>query len=248
MEVKEKKFDDRLLKLYSEIKEKCNKEFTDLTIVNNVYLIFQKLFENKDKKGTYVECGVFMGGTLMSAVNFAKDIDIDFNFIGADTFSGFPLTFQHNENDLPSKFIELYNSKLISEDHFNKIKKRTNNFIDISHLETKYFDNEFNSLFRFCDKKGVSLLKGKFEDSLVDFDKEIDILHIDCDLYESYLECLNKLYENVVVGGSIIFDEYYSHKYPGARIAVNEFFENKKGYFEKYITPEGFERWCFIKG
>ena len=173
MEIKEKKFDDRLLKLYSEIKEKCNKEFTDLTIVNNVYLIFQKLFENKDKKGTYVECGVFMGGTLMSAVNFAKDIDIDFNFIGADTFSGFPLTFQHNENDLPSKFIELYNSKLISEDHFNKIKKRTNNFIDISHLETKYFNNEFDSLFRFCDKKGVSLLKGKFENSLVDFDKEI---------------------------------------------------------------------------
>ena len=67
-------------------------------------------------------------------------------------------------------------------------------------------------------------------------------------MYESYLECLNKLYENIVVGGSIIFDEYYSHKYPGARIAVNEFFENKEGYFEKYITPDGFERWCFIKG
>ena len=84
MKVKEKKFDDKLLNLYSEIKEKCNEEFTDLKIVNNVYLIFQKLFENKDKRGTYVECGVFMGGTLMSAVNFAKDIDIDFNFIGAD--------------------------------------------------------------------------------------------------------------------------------------------------------------------
>ena len=65
MKVKEKKFDKRLLKLYSEIKEKCNKEFTDLTIVNNVYLIFQKLFENKDKRGTYVECGVFKGISLI---------------------------------------------------------------------------------------------------------------------------------------------------------------------------------------
>ena len=67
--------------------------------------------------------------------------------------------------------------------------------------------------------------------------------------YESTMlkSIVNKLYENVVIGGSIIFDEYYSHKYPGARIAVNEFFENKEGYFEKYITPEGFERWCFIK-
>ena len=250
MKVKEKQFDKRLLKLYSEIKEKCNKEFADLTIVNNIYLIFQKLLENKDKKGTYVECGVFKGGTLIPVVNFINfEIGMgNWNIIGADTFEGFPFSTKRHKNDLPSKFIELYDNELISEDHFNKAKNRTNNFIDISHLKTEYFDNNFNSLFNFCDAEGVSLLKGKFEDSLVGFDKDIDILYIDCDLYESYIECLNRLHKNVVVGGSIIFDEYYSHKYPGARIAVNEFFENKEGYFEKYITPEGFERWCFIKG
>ena len=250
MEIKEKKFDDRILKLYSEIKEKCNKEFTGLTIVNNIYLIFQKLLENKDKKGTYVECGVFKGGVLVPVVNFINsEIGMDnWNIIGADTFKGFPPSIEYNKNDLPTKFIELYNNKLISEDHFNKAKNRTNNFIDISHLKTEYFDENFNSLFNFCDEKDVLLLKGKFEDSLVDFDQDIDILYIDCDLYESYLQCFNMLYKNIVNGGSIIFDEYYSHKYPGARIAVNEFFEDKKGYFEKYITPEGFERWCFMKG
>ena len=117
----------------------------------------------------------------------------------------------------------------------------------------KYFDYDFSSLFKFCDKNGASLIKGKFENVLsslskaLEIDDKLNILYIDCDLYESYLECLNNLYDNVVDGGSIIFDEYYSHKYPGARIAVNEFFENKKGYFEKYKTPEGFERWCFVK-
>ena len=35
--------------------------------------LLQKLIENKDIKGKYVECGVFMGGTLMSAVNFTKE-------------------------------------------------------------------------------------------------------------------------------------------------------------------------------
>ena len=64
----------------------------------------------------------------------------------------------------------------------------------------------------------------------------------------SYKECLNLLYDKVISGGSIIFDEYYSHKYPGARIAIDEFFKGKTGHFEKYITPEGFERWCFVKG
>ena len=99
MEVKEKKFDNKLLKLYSETKEECNKEFINLNVVNNVYLIFQKLFENKDKRGTYVECGVFTGRTLMSAVNFAKESDINFNFIGVDTFEGFPTKIEYNISD-----------------------------------------------------------------------------------------------------------------------------------------------------
>ena len=54
MKIVEKKFDKELLNLYSKIKDKCNGEFTDLTIVNNVYLIFQKLIENKDIKGKYI--------------------------------------------------------------------------------------------------------------------------------------------------------------------------------------------------
>ena len=248
MKIVEKQFDKELLKLYSETKEKSNREFTDLKIVNNVYLIFQKLIENKNTNGNYVECGVFMGGTLMSAVNFAKENDINFNFIGVDTFEGFPTKIEHNENDLPQKFKDLYDNNSISKEHFEKAKDRTDNFNNISHLEPSYFDNDFSKLFKFCDKhKNVSLLKGTFSSTLNGFDKKINILHIDCDLYESYKECLNLLYENIVSGGSIIFDEYYSHKYPGARIAVDEFFEDKKGYLEKYITPEGFERWCFIK-
>ena len=251
--IKEKKFDEKLLTLYSEIKENCSKEFDNIKIVNNIFLIFQKLFENKDKKGNYVECGVFRGGTLIPAITFAKDNDIDFNFIGVDTFTGFPTTFQPNENDFPAKFIKVYEDGLISENHFNKAKERTNNFNDIRHLQPGYFNKNFNYLFDFCNKyDNVQLLKGQFKYILPNRyyfskDNKIDILHLDCDLYESYLDCLNMLYKNVVSGGSIIFDEYYSHKYPGARIAVNEFFEDKKGYFEKYITPEGFERWCFIK-
>jgi O-methyltransferase len=95
----------------------------------------------------------------------------------------------------------------------------------------------------------VSLIKGTFGEITPNFKNKISILHLDGDLYESYLTCLDNLYDNVVEGGTIIFDEYYSHKYPGARVAVDEFFENKKdeGYFEKYVTEEGHERWCFNK-
>ena len=234
--------------MFSETIDKFNNKKDNPKVVNNVYLIFQKLLENK--KGNYVECGVFMGGTLMSAVEFTKQNNIDFNFFGVDTFEGFPSVTEHNKNDLPNKFTDLYNDKLISKEHFLKAKERTNNFSDISHLEPPYFKSDFSFLFNFCKKNKVELLKGKFKNVLHYIDCDINILHIDCDLYESYLECLDRLYHNVVSGGCIIFDEYYSHKYPGARIAidaVNEFFKDKKGFFEKYITPEGFERWCFVK-
>ena len=93
----------------------------------------------------------------------------------------------------------------------------------------------------------IKLLKGTFEEVTPSFNEDIAILHLDGDLYKSYLTCLDNLYKNVIEEGVIIFDEYYSHKYPGARVAVNEFFENKNGYFEKYLTNEGHERWCFIK-
>jgi hypothetical protein len=249
MKIIEKKFNEEYLDLFENIKTKCYEEFPDLTIVNNIFLIFNKLLENKDNDGCYLECGVFRGGTLIPVINFIKtEIGIEnWDIIGVDTFSGFPSAKEHHSNDLPSKFTELYNDGLITKDHFQKAKIRTNNFKDISHLETKYFDYDFGDLFKFCNKNGVSLMKGKFEDILDDIERDISILYIDADLYESYLECLDKLYNNVVSGGSIIFDEYYSHKYPGARVAVDEFFKNKNGYFEKYKTLEGFERWCFIK-
>ena len=255
MKIVEREFSQKQLDLFLTIKNKCYENFDDLTIVNNIFLIFNKLLENKDKGGRYLECGVFRGGTLIPVINFIKsEIGMfKWDVIGVDTFSGFPSSKEHHPNDLPSKFTELYRDNLITKEHFEKAKIRTNNLKDISHLETEYFDYDFSSLFKFCDKNGASLIKGKFENVLsslskaLEIDDKLNILYIDCDLYESYLECLNNLYDNVVDGGSIIFDEYYSHKYPGARIAVNEFFENKKGYFEKYKTPEGFERWCFVK-
>ena len=248
-------FEVEELKTFNFIKQQSQTEFSELTVVNNVLLIMKKIQDSFKKAGTYVECGVFKGGTLIPVINYISSIEGSWNVIGADSFNGFPEkiksspkngSIQH-KNDLPSKFIELHNSEVISKDHYNKASDRTNGFTDVSHLKSEYFNADFTSLFNFCNINGVSLLKGKFKTSLEHFNGEIDVLYLDCDLYESYLEALSMLYSKVVIGGSIIFDEYYSHKYPGARIAVNEFFEDKKGYFEKYITSEKFERWCFIK-
>ena len=115
--------------------------------------------------------------------------------------------------------------------------------------DTDYFQIAESEAFKFSNnRKNVKLLKGYFSEVLPSYTDDIDVLFLDCDLYESYLDCLHNLYEQVVSGGVIIFDEYYSHKYPGARVAVNEFFDGRSdGWFERYTSPTGYHRWCWVK-
>jgi hypothetical protein len=70
---------------------------------------------------------------------------------------------------------------------------------------------------------------------------------LDCDLYVSYLKALEFIWPRLSKGGFIYLDEYFSLKFPGARLAVDEFFEgnNQIEWFHK--KEEGFERWWLIK-
>ena len=68
----------------------------------------------------------------------------------------------------------------------------------------------------------VRLVRGFFENTLPSYTGSIALLHLDCDLYESYRTCLNLLYDRVSPGGLIMFDEYEDETFPGARIAVDE--------------------------
>ena len=202
----------------------------------NNLLLLQKIKEIKS--GVFVQCGVFKGWTLVPALLYCEKYNYDIEFHGFDTFGGFPGDVVSNSNDEPTQFIDLFENGAIDQEHFDKAKERTNNFKGINHLSEEYFSDIGN----------VLTFESHFSNTTKNFNKEIDILHLDCDLYQSYLDVLNGLYKNVKQGGSIIFDEYYSLKYPGARIAVNEFFSSQPiNRFEKYITQDSFERWCVVK-
>ena len=222
----------------------------NITPGNNICLLMHKLLPVLGLRGDWVECGTFEGRTLLPIAQlFAKMprfAPLHKTIYGMDSFEGFPVS-KHHPNDLPERFKDLYKDKLISKDHFEKAKKRTKNFKSLDHLEGGDFEQVKDIFEKVKEYPNVRLIKGPFIDTTPNFVQPISLLHLDCDLYESYLTCLNNLYKNVVNKGVIVFDEYYSHKYPGARIAIDEFFEDKKGTFEYYVTSEGHERWCFIK-
>lgn len=237
-------YDKKLILEYI-TKAKENTKKYGLNAGNNVNLICEKLYTNPSLRGSYVECGVFQGNTLLTIAEFLRSIKQDRKIIGFDTFGGFPAVLDYR--DRPMFFTELLRQNLITQEHFEKARERTKNFTDESHLSTEYF-MDVGSLFNLAaDYKNIELVKGSFQDTLPKYKEDIALLFIDCDLYKSYLECLNNLYDQIVIGGIVVFDEYYSHKYPGARWAVEEFFADKHGHFEKQTTEDGFERVCFIK-
>ena len=73
--------------------------------------------------------------------------------------------------------------------------------------------------------------KGPFSKTVKNFfDKKkynISSANLDCDLYEGYKICLPIAYENLSKSGFIHLDEYFSFKYPGAKIACDEFFAER---------------------
>lgn len=66
---------------------------------------------------------------------------------------------------------------------------------------------------------------------------KIAILRLDTDWYESSKFELERLYDNVVLGGLIIFDDYYH--WEGQRMATNEFFTTRHLQYEFINTNNG---------
>ena len=69
-------------------------------------------------------------------------------------------------------------------------------------------------------------------------------IHLDGDIYESYVECLDRLYPCLAPGGVVVFDDYNPSKlpgvskWPGATRAVNEFFADRPESGERCDSRE----------
>jgi len=200
----------------SEIDEK----FHQLNIGNIGNIIYWlKYFEIvKNVPGDIVECGIGRGRSLLviSAINsiLNKDEGGERNVYGYDSFEGF---------SEPS----------IEDDSYRKPKKGEWSASPSGKYE---YSQEFIKLVlteAMVPVNNLKLTKGFFGDSLINHpNNPIAILHVDGDLYQSYIDTLQNLYPKVSKGGLIVFDDFLAQKddnerWPGARKAVEEFFGDK---------------------
>lgn len=96
------------------------------------------------------------------------------------------------------------------------------------------------------------IIEGDFQDTVPKFflDQNDDLFscNFDCDLYDRYKIVLPYVFERLVNKGYVHLDEYYSLKFPGARIACDEFCEANNIRPIKQMTPETeIEQWYLGK-
>lgn len=243
-------------------------EFNTLGIYNFTQqgpysFIFDFLFENQNElRGDILEAGTYRGKTALSLGIFLEQNELPGIVHGFDTFSGFP---KYSENDMPERFEELRELKLISDEHFSRVERlriiKSELYKQDFHPSSTsssgdFSNNSIDSLrakVQFLGLRNIQLHVGTFESTMNQKDAEglrFSLIFLDCDLYDGYMETLNYGWERLIPGGLVFLDEYYSLKFPGARIAVNEFFADKKGYEMLDVSDkvsDDFERWIIRK-
>lgn len=172
-------------------------------------------------EGCIVECGVFTGNFEHTCITELMSRNMRRHIYMYDTFSG--LT-EPSEYDHTCDNAVLF--KMSSEEVYNTWKSQVvdSNTNDWCNASLESVQARLNSTG--YPTEYLHYLVGDVMESLKDtqnITENIAILRLDTDWYESSKFELEQLYDKVVKGGLIIFDDYYH--WDGQRKATDDFFE-----------------------
>jgi len=170
---------------------------------------------SNDIPGSIVECGVWKGGSMMAvAYTLLKLNSQDRDLYLFDTFEGMsnPTSVDNSPGhcDARKKFEK------------TKIDANSSRWLNVSLDEVK------KAIYRTgYDVQKIHFVKGKVENTLPkNAPRNISILRLDTDWYESTRHELIHLFPLLSHGGVIIIDDYYF--WEGQRKAVDEYFSQNK--------------------
>lgn len=188
---------------------------------------FREMFETvRELEGDIVECGVSVGYGILIWSLLCELSDEQRQIYGYDSFSGFPASGEADRKK---------DNSFQTEEH---------GYASPPELVLKVLADGRASA-DFVDSH-IRLVRGYFEETVAKHNGDIALLHLDCDLHDSYVTCLTSLYSKVVSGGVILFDEYHDSNFPGAKQAIDAFFADKPEKplrYDKY----GYVRYYTIK-
>jgi O-methyltransferase len=205
---------------------------TMLPYVNLVTLYEQVFYCEKNKiEGDFVECGVWNGGAvgLMGLANLKHGS----NCRDLHLFDAFEEICAPDEKVDGDRAINEVKEILGKQAHVK------GELIPLKGIYDRFGGpSDINKCKNLIEKlvnyptNNVFYHKGWFQDTIplaAGNIGKIAILRLDGDWYESTKVCLENLYDKVIPGGFVIFDDY--GLYSGCKKAVDEFFESRNEYY-----------------
>ena len=175
--------------------------------------------------GNIVECGVAGGETLALFKNLQKEFNCSRKIWGFDSFEGFSSPNSKDGSVFSSSY-EDYNKKyaIYTLDWVNQ------NLIDLGAQNS--------------DDKDISLIKGWIPDSFEYYDgSPVSLLNVDVDIYEPTKAILEFFWPLLQDNAIVLLDDYgfgkdpkKAKKWPGARLAIDEFCNEKNISVSKHYT------------
>lgn len=173
--------------------------------------------EEANLPGIFLEAGCALGG---SAILISTVKDTERPFFVYDVFGMIPPPTKEDSQDVHNRYKTIVEGKStgINGDEYYGYQK-------------DLYDVVQSNLISFginCEKQSVSLVKGLVQDTMK-VDQSVSFAHIDVDWYEPVIICLQRIFPNLIVGGSIILDDY--HDWGGCRKAADEYLREVAGQF-----------------
>ena len=182
--------------------------FSHPTRISKLLAHFEIYKQILDVPGDVIEFGVYKATSLVRLATFRKILENDFarRVVGFDAFGKFP----QNESNAPSDpaFIA-------------KFEKEGGDGLSVI---------EVQKVIDFKNFENIELISGDVFETLpkwisANSHSRIAFLHLDLDVYAPTKYVLDELWDRVVTGGIVVFDDYNSVE--GETLAVDEFLEAK---------------------
>jgi hypothetical protein len=159
--------------------------------------------------GIFLEAGCALGGStiLMASIKESKR-----PLFVYDVFGMIPAPTQEDTPDVHDRYKTIADGKSIGING-DKYYGYQENLLEVVRANLKRFGIS-------CENQSVSLIKGPVQET-VRIEESVAFAHIDVDWYEPVLTCLNRIFPRLIVGGSLILDDY--HDWGGCRKAADEY-------------------------
>jgi hypothetical protein len=173
--------------------------------------------EDANLSGMFIETGCALGG---SAILIASLKSSERPFFIYDVFGTIPPPTKEDTQDVHDRYQTIVEGKAkgISDDEYYGYVENLYEVV-CSNLKSFAID---------CEEQSVSLVKGLVQEALK-IDRSVAFAHVDVDWYEPVMTCLQRIFPNLIVGGSIILDDYYD--WGGCRKATDEYLRGVIGQF-----------------